>query len=102
MPIRNRKGKGNAEAKGTPQHQKEKKEAQEKEFRYIPPRASKPVKIPDDLRDELLGGGVPEKWFVEAPPDGWEKGVLPHHLWGWRSDLEMAAKTGDVEVPFCS
>ena len=41
----------------------------------------------------------PAHWFIEEPVDGWEsvKGY-PHHLWGWRSDLDMAARLGDVEA----
>ena len=40
----------------------------------------------------------PTHWFVEEP-DGWESAkVYPHHLWGWRSDLDMAARLGDVET----
>ena len=41
----------------------------------------------------------PTHWFVEEPVDGWESAkVYPHHLWGWRSDLDMAARLGDVET----
>ena len=41
--------------------------------------ACKPIKIPEHVRDKLLGGGIPEHWFVDEPVEGWD-GCHPNHV----------------------
>ena len=52
------------------------------------------------MRDMLLGGGIPERWFVEEPVDGWEKCIASHVCCPLlsRSNLSCRAVSGATET----